>query len=48
LLTLDVDDAKEFARRLIEAVHHARTQLVVTAGLRITINVVVITCRSVT
>lgn len=28
LLTLDVDDAKEFARRLIEAVHHARTQLV--------------------
>ena len=40
LLTLDVDDAKEFARRLIEAVHHARTQLVVTAGIRITINVV--------
>jgi hypothetical protein len=40
LLTLDVEDAKEFGRRLIEAVHHARTQLVVTAGLRITINVV--------
>jgi hypothetical protein len=40
LLTLDFDDAKDLGRRLIEAVHHARTQIVVTAGIRITINVV--------
>jgi hypothetical protein len=40
LLTLDLDDAKEFGRRLVEAVHHARTQLVITASVRITINVV--------
>jgi hypothetical protein len=40
LLTLDLEDAKELARRLVEAVHTARTQLAITAGLRITINVV--------
>jgi hypothetical protein len=40
LLTLDFDDAKDLGRRLIEAVHHARTQLVATDGARITINVV--------
>jgi hypothetical protein len=40
LLTLDIDDAKELSRRLIEAVYCARTQLVATAGVRITINVV--------
>jgi hypothetical protein len=40
LLTLDFEDAKDLGRRLIEAVHHARTQLVATAGIRITINVV--------
>jgi hypothetical protein len=40
LLVLDYDDAKELGRRLVEAVHHARTQLVMTAGVRITINVV--------
>ena len=40
LLTLDFEDAKELGRRLVEAVHHARTQLVITAGVRITINVV--------
>ena len=40
LLTLDHEDAKELGRRLVEAVHHARTQLVITAGVRITINVV--------
>jgi hypothetical protein len=40
LLTLDYEDANEFGRRLIEAVHHARTQLVITASVRITINVV--------
>jgi hypothetical protein len=40
LLSLELEDAKELGRRLIEAVYHARTQLVVTAGVRITINVV--------
>lgn len=40
LLTLDLEDARELGRRLVEAVHHARTQLVITAGVRITINVV--------
>ena len=40
LLSLDLDDAKELGRRLVEAVHHARTQLVLTSGIRITINVV--------
>ena len=40
LLTLDYEDARELGRRLVEAVHHARTQLVITAGVRITINVV--------
>ena len=40
LVTLDYGDAKEFGRRLMEAVHLARTQLVVTSGVRITINVV--------
>lgn len=37
---MDVEDAKEFGRRLIEAVHCARIQLVVTQGARISINVV--------
>jgi hypothetical protein len=40
ILTLDFEDAMELGRRLVEAVHHARTQLVITAGVRITINVV--------
>jgi hypothetical protein len=40
LLLLDFEDASELGRRLVEAVHHARTQLVITAGVRITINVV--------
>jgi hypothetical protein len=40
LVLLDLEDAKEFGRRLVEAVHCARTQLVVTSGIRITINVV--------
>ena len=40
LLQLDFEDASELGRRLVEAVHHARTQLVITAGVRITINVV--------
>jgi len=40
LISLSLEDAKEFGRRLIEAVHGARTQLVVTSGVRITINVI--------
>jgi hypothetical protein len=39
ILSLDLEDARELARRLIEAVHQARTQLVITPGLRVTINV---------
>jgi len=40
LAALDLEDAREFGRRLIEAVHCARTQLVVTHGARISINVI--------
>jgi hypothetical protein len=40
LISLDLEDTKEFGRRLIEAVHCARTQLVVTSGVRISINVI--------
>jgi len=40
LVALDLEDAREFGRRLIEAVHCARTQLVVTSGIPISINVV--------
>src|SRR6266550_6015506 len=40
LLSLDLEDAKELGHRLVEAVHHARTQLVLTSGIRISINVV--------
>lgn len=40
LIALDLEDAKEFGRRLIEAVHCARTQLVATSGIRISINVI--------
>jgi len=40
LVSLNLEDAKEFGRRLVEAVHCARTQLVVTSGVRISINVV--------
>jgi hypothetical protein len=40
LASLDLEDAREFGRRLIEAVHCARTQLVVTQGARISINVI--------
>lgn len=39
LLSLDLEDAQELGRRLVEAVYHARTQLVVTAGIDITITV---------
>ena len=40
LISLNLEDAREFGRRLVEAVHCARTQIVATTGIRITINVV--------
>jgi hypothetical protein len=40
LLTLDLEDARELGRGLVHAVHYAKTQLVITTGVRITINVV--------
>jgi hypothetical protein len=40
LLTLGLDDAKELGRRLIDAVYQARTQLAISDGMRIAINVV--------
>jgi hypothetical protein len=40
LLTLALEDAKEFARRLIDAVYQARTQLAVSDGMRISVNVI--------
>jgi hypothetical protein len=40
LVALDLEHAREFGRRLIEAVHCARTRMVVTSGIRISINVV--------
>jgi hypothetical protein len=39
LVSLDLDDARELGRKLVEAVHMARTQLVVSPGVRIAINV---------
>jgi hypothetical protein len=40
LAAFNLDDAREFGRRLVDAVHCARTQLVVTQGIRISISVV--------
>jgi hypothetical protein len=40
ILTLELEDAQELARGLIQAVHYAKTQLVITSGVRITITVV--------
>ena len=40
VLSLGIEDAKELGRRLVEAVHTARTQLVVSESVRITINVI--------
>jgi hypothetical protein len=40
ILTLSLEDAREFGRRMVEAVHAAKTQLVITPGVRITINVI--------
>jgi hypothetical protein len=39
LLTLDREDARELARRMVDAVHQARTQLVISSGVRVAINV---------
>src|SRR3954447_21683604 len=38
LLTLDLDDARELGRGLIQAVHYAKTQLIATEGVRVTIS----------
>jgi hypothetical protein len=40
LLTLGLDDARELGRRLVDAVYQARTQLAVSDGMRIAINVI--------
>lgn len=40
LISLDLEDAKDLGRRLVEAVHQARTQLVISEGVRIAINVI--------
>ena len=40
VVSLDLEDARELGRRLVEAVHTARTQLVVSETARITINVI--------
>jgi hypothetical protein len=40
ILTLGLEDATEFARRLVDAVYQARTQLAVSDGMRIAINVI--------
>ncbi len=40
LMTLGRDDAGEFVRRLVDAVYQARTQIAVSDGMRIAINVV--------
>ena len=37
---MEFEDAQELARGLVQAVHYAKTQLVITTGVRITINVV--------
>jgi hypothetical protein len=40
IFSLGLEDARELGRRLVEAVHTARTQLVVSDSVRITINVI--------
>jgi len=39
LLTLGFEDVRELARRLVDAVYQARTQLAMSDGMRIAINV---------
>jgi hypothetical protein len=40
IATLDLEDAGELARRLVDAVYQARTQLAMSDGMRIAINVI--------
>src|ERR1700733_3407591 len=40
LVTLGLEDARELGRRLVDAVYQARTQLAISDGMRIAINVV--------
>jgi hypothetical protein len=40
IATLRLEDATEFARRLVDAVYQARTQLAISDGMRIAINVI--------
>jgi hypothetical protein len=40
ILTLGLEDARDLARRMIDAVYQARTQLAVSDGMRIAINVI--------
>jgi|SRR4051794_39624973 hypothetical protein len=40
IAAFDLEDTHELGRRLVEAVHTAKTQLVVTSGVRITITVI--------
>jgi hypothetical protein len=40
LMTIGLEDAAELARRLVDAVYQARTQLAMSDGMRIAINVV--------
>jgi hypothetical protein len=40
ILTLGFEDAKDLARRLVDAVYQARTQLAMSDGMRIAINVI--------
>jgi hypothetical protein len=40
LMTLGLDDVRELARRLVDAVYQARTQLAMSDGMRIAINVI--------
>jgi hypothetical protein len=40
LLTLALEDARELGHRLVDAVYQARTQLAVSDGMRIAINVI--------
>ena len=40
LVTLGLDDATELGRRMVDAVYQARTQLAMSDGMRIAINVI--------
>jgi hypothetical protein len=40
IITLSFEDARDLARRLVDAVYQARTQLAMSDGMRIAINVI--------